>query len=243
MSRFSNPRKSRLAHRLVFAFLGTSAAALALLIPSVSETRPLSTVTQCASTSSPYGRIGIYVVRGPVSCRQAKFEIHRAFRTPGVDLGTGITLYRDGWLCGGQMGYYFCSFPTLTGAARYVDGRACAPYAGCPPTISDDPPTGRATPLNIPHCVPASYVLDGSAQGVTRAARHAAETVVAVHRADRADLNYSYLARRCSRAMVLHTWFIDLHPPSVTNCQACDAHEYFVELRSRTWAVLGSFSG
>ena len=84
---------------------------------------------------------GGYVAEGRVSCSQGKFLIHREFSQAGVDVGTGEARYRDGWVCGGQMGYYFCRYPYsrfVSGKyTREVDAQACKSRGvGCPGRVA-----------------------------------------------------------------------------------------------------------
>ena len=228
----------------VLAVVGTGASSVA---------RPLATAQthqahRCAVTGSPYGPVGVYIFAGHVSCSRAAFEIRRAFRAPGIslDLAGGATLFSDGWICGGQMGYYICQTPTPVNPAVAVDGRACR-QPGCPEHIDDATlPTGPhpTPPVAIPECVPSSYVAAGSLPSLEAFAllRSRGFKVRAAGRARRDDLNYESLRHTCSPAMVAQTWYTDLHPPGMP-CHACDSHEYWVRLRSGTWAVLGSFSG
>jgi hypothetical protein len=77
------------------------------------------TVNRCGVLSAPAHprsffpkRLGVYLAQGRVSCREGEYLIRRAFTVAGVDTGVGDSeRYRDGWVCGGQMGYYFCAYP------------------------------------------------------------------------------------------------------------------------------------
>lgn len=206
-------------------------------------------ISRCGFTNSPYGRIGIYVMKGKVRCRSAEFVVHRAFYVSGTPInGAGSSaLYADGWICGGQMGYYTCTSPTVSNPSTAVEGIAC--HFGsvtCPPTtpVVDLPGPTPTAPVDIAKCVPANYLLVGSSHGVARAALRQSPTfqVLVAARASSSDLNFQTLAATCSRKMVLRTWYTDLHPRGM-QCGACDSHEYWVRLRSGVWATLGSFSG
>jgi hypothetical protein len=86
----------------------------------------LTVVKRCAFATSPYGRIGVYVTKGHVTCRRGVLLIHRMFYVAGKPTGAGDTeRYSDGWLCGGQMGYYSCARPSTRHPKQSVEGIAC----------------------------------------------------------------------------------------------------------------------
>jgi hypothetical protein len=89
---------------------------------------------RCGYTTSPYGRLGIYVIKGDVSCSEAERLIHRAFHMAGEPTRYGDSeRYLGNWICGGQMGYYTCSRPTPAHPKAQVEGRACTMRGvGCP---------------------------------------------------------------------------------------------------------------
>jgi hypothetical protein len=92
-------------------------------------------VDRCGFTSSPYGRLGVYIEKGRVSCRKGRHLIHREFYAPGKSVGTGSVLYPNGWVCGGQMGSYFCAKPLWypnEQPKEYVGALAC--HMGSGPT-------------------------------------------------------------------------------------------------------------
>jgi hypothetical protein len=85
-------------------------------------------VGRCGFTQSPYGRLGVYIEKGSVSCREGRHLIHREFHASGESVGTGDVRYADGWVCGGQMGSYFCAKPLWHPPGhpkRYVAALAC----------------------------------------------------------------------------------------------------------------------
>jgi hypothetical protein len=89
---------------------------------------------RCGYTTSPYGRLGIYVLKGSVACLEGERLIHRAFYVAGEPTHYGDSeRYPGSWICGGQMGYYTCSRPTPAHPNAQVEGRACdMPGVGCP---------------------------------------------------------------------------------------------------------------
>lgn len=92
-------------------------------------------VQRCGFAGSPYGRLGVYVEKGPVSCRKGRHLIHQEFYAPGESVGTGNVLYPNGWVCGGQMGSYFCAKPLWQPHGhpeQYVAALAC--HMGSGPT-------------------------------------------------------------------------------------------------------------
>lgn len=236
--------------RLIAVFLGVLLAAVAS-VPSTVRAHTRRPASRCTITTSPYGPIGVYVLTGRVSCHHATIEIHRSFYAHGVplpDVAGTPELFSDGWICGGQMGYYFCQTPTLTNPSAYVTGLACqTEQTTCPvQTTNTTIPTGPhpTAPLALSKCAPVSYLLPGSARGVRATALTQSPDfkVRAAERAAPGELNYASLKNTCSQAMIARTWYTDLHPPGMP-CHACDAHQYWVQLRSGTWAVLGDFSG
>jgi hypothetical protein len=92
-------------------------------------------VARCGYASSPYGQLGVYIEKGDVSCSAGRRLIHREFYAPGESIGTGSVRYPSGWVCGGQMGSYFCAKPLWyppDHPKRYVTALAC--HMGSEPT-------------------------------------------------------------------------------------------------------------
>jgi len=205
------------------------------------------TIGRCGFTSSPYGRVGVYVVKGRVPCAEAEFLIGRAFYNSGVATNLpDASLFQDGWLCGGQMGFYNCATPTFASARLEVQAIAC--HLGsvrCPASTRTSINTGaEPKPLGIAKCIPASYLEQGSAAGSRTAAQQltpSLEVRLAGH-AETPDLNFALLASKCGSATAKRAWYVDLHPPGMA-CGACDSHEYWVQLRSGEWATLEYFGG
>jgi hypothetical protein len=108
----------------------TMGALLALATPGVAGAARQGSrwVGRCGFTQSPYGRLGVYIEKGPVSCRQGRHLIHEEFHASGESIGTGEVRYPSGWVCGGQMGSYFCAKPLWHPPGhprRYVAALAC----------------------------------------------------------------------------------------------------------------------
>ena len=93
-----------------------------------------ATYRRCGFTSSPYGRLGIYVIMGKVRCSKAEWLIHQSFYVAGEPTYYGDSeRYPGNWICGGQMGYYTCSEPSPAHPSEQVEGRACSMRGvGCP---------------------------------------------------------------------------------------------------------------
>jgi hypothetical protein len=95
------------------------------------------TVPRCGyMTNAGHGRLGLYIADGSVSCAQAARVMSRAFsNAPSTTVATGESLYADGWVCGGQMGGYSCSWPYLQFEAndqqKEVIALSCS-NPGCP---------------------------------------------------------------------------------------------------------------
>ncbi|HEX4106670.1 MAG TPA: hypothetical protein VHX88_00960 [Solirubrobacteraceae bacterium] len=117
---------------------------MALAGGGVAAARPLTaahTARRCGRFSSTYGPIGVYVVKGQVSCATGIHQMQNGFagraQYPGtkpVDNGNE-SLY-EGWTCGGQMGFYFCSQSRGGHVVKEVDGRGCTIMdVGCPTDI------------------------------------------------------------------------------------------------------------
>jgi hypothetical protein len=113
------------------AFLAVGLAVLAsrgsaLAGATASRADGARSVRRCSFTGSPYGRIGVYLIKGRVGCDQAEFVIHRAFYASGTGIDTlSSTLFADRWICGGQMGSLHCQIPTYTNPSVEVEGLAC----------------------------------------------------------------------------------------------------------------------
>jgi hypothetical protein len=105
--------------------LTQSVLLLAVACASPPSAFALRSVPRCGFTSSPYGTLGIYVQKGRVNCRRAAFLIHRAFYITGQPSGLNEERYPDGWICGGQMGVYVCSTPSIRNPTQEVEGLAC----------------------------------------------------------------------------------------------------------------------
>jgi len=120
------------------AACGVVCVAFVILVATMSEAsaRATRSVARCGLTSSPFGPIGVYRMKGQVTCRHAEFLIHRAFYVEGTRTGAGDSeLYHDGWVCGGQMGYFNCSKPKTLHPREAVEGLACHSVGvGCPRT-------------------------------------------------------------------------------------------------------------
>jgi hypothetical protein len=242
-------RRLRLA---LFAMLAMSVGLLTMWSVGLSSAAPVAhtarTTARCGFTGSPYGPLGVYAMKGRVSCSRAEFLLHREFYGRGTLTGNANPdeLYKDGWLCGGQMGSYWCWFPTPTNPTRAVEGLACRFGPKCPgrTRVSDFSGPKPTPPIDIAKCVPASYLLPGSRVGLVRVALRQADgfQLREAGHAQQSDLNYDGLTASCSGAMVRRTWYTDLHPPG-SACSACDSHEYWVQLRSGVWATLGYFNG
>jgi hypothetical protein len=105
-------------------------------------------VARCGFARSPYGRLGVYIERGQVSCGKGRRLIQRAFHGPGESVGTGSVRDPDGWVCGGQMGSYFCAKPLWHPGRhpdQYVAALACHMGSGplrvrCPRRIERNIP-------------------------------------------------------------------------------------------------------
>ncbi len=105
-------------------------------------------VARCGFARSPYGSLGVYIEKGSVSCGKGRRLIHRAFYAPGESVGTGSVRYPSGWVCGGQMGSYFCAKPLWRPGGhpkKYVAALACHIGSGptrvrCPRRIERDIP-------------------------------------------------------------------------------------------------------
>jgi len=87
-------------------------------------------------TNAYRGRLGLYIADGSVSCAQAAQVMSQAFsNAPSTTIATGESLYADGWVCGGQMGGYSCSWPYLQVEAddpqKEVIALSCS-NPGCP---------------------------------------------------------------------------------------------------------------
>jgi hypothetical protein len=98
------------------------------------------TVKRCGYVGSGSYKWGIYPVDGHVSCKQAKALMWRAQTKPGIPTGSySDERYPDGWLCGGQMGYYFCGWPYSKARhpfTRLINAQAChLLHVGCPARI------------------------------------------------------------------------------------------------------------
>jgi hypothetical protein len=123
---------------LIGAFL---VAALAIAAVAVAKTPgPSRSVAICGHTSSPFGSLGLYVAEGGVTCAKGAFLIHREFKVEGISIGNEGR-YPDGWLCGGQMGYYFCFWPWNAPHLRFserVYAQACTiAGVGCPVRVRE----------------------------------------------------------------------------------------------------------
>jgi hypothetical protein len=110
---------------------------------SLARTDRTASVRRCGLVGSPYGPLGVYPALGHVSCAKSKALIERSFNQAGIPVGTGESRYRDGWVCGGQMGYYFCNYPYRnfsTGKyTQMVDARACRLRGvGCPGRVREE---------------------------------------------------------------------------------------------------------
>lgn len=116
-------------------------ASVALVLPGSAGTASQRSrwVGRCGFTGSPYGRLGVYIEKGPVSCAKGRRLIHRGFHAPGEAVGTGDVRYPSGWVCGGQMGSYFCARPLWDPGGHpreYVAALAChLGSATCPARI------------------------------------------------------------------------------------------------------------
>jgi hypothetical protein len=120
------------------------AAVLAIAAVAAAETPArYRSVARCGRTSSPIGPLGLYVAEGRVTCAKAAFLIHRPSTNAEVTLiGLGdYGRYPDGWLCGGQMGYYFCFWPWNAPHLRYrerVYAQSCTTAGvGCPARVRE----------------------------------------------------------------------------------------------------------
>lgn len=84
-----------------------------------------------------YGPIGVYIEKGHVSCREGEKRLADALEGKGTPLQTGESRYQ-GWVCGGQMGHYFCRKP-FPNANEEVVGEACD-FSGvsCPARVTAD---------------------------------------------------------------------------------------------------------
>jgi hypothetical protein len=107
--------------------------------PSPAAAHGSDRVRRCGYASSPYGKLGVYIEKGQVPCRGGRRSIRRAFYATGESVGpTDSVRYPDGWVCGGQMGTYFCGKPLWLGGGhprQYVLALACRRSlnpAGCP---------------------------------------------------------------------------------------------------------------
>jgi hypothetical protein len=89
---------------------------------------------RCGFTSSPYGRLGIYIGKGKVGCKEAESLIHRSFYVAGEITHDGdLERYPGSWYCGGQMGAYTCSRPSPAHPHELIEGLECnLPSVGCP---------------------------------------------------------------------------------------------------------------
>lgn len=142
-----NRRRSLLAVIVAVLALGASLSFSAGSPPRAGAHSP-HWVRRCGFTGSPYGRLGVYVEKGPVSCHKGRHLIHKAFFAPGESVGTGFVRYPNGWVCGGQMGSYFCAKPLWYPNGhpkQYVAALACHMGSGpdrvkCPRRIVRDVP-------------------------------------------------------------------------------------------------------
>jgi hypothetical protein len=96
---------------------------------------------RCGHTSSPYGALGVYVAEGRLTCAEGAFLIHREFKGGGISMPTDEARYPDGWICGGQMGFYFCFWPWNAPHDRFtkrVYAQACTiAEVGCPARVQE----------------------------------------------------------------------------------------------------------
>jgi hypothetical protein len=103
----------------VVAAIGAGLGATALSASAASSDVKNVTVARCGILHAPAHpkffqpkELGIYIAEGHVSCVRGKSLITMAFQVAGKDTGAGDTeRYPNGWVCGGQMGYYGCEYP------------------------------------------------------------------------------------------------------------------------------------
>lgn len=129
----------RLNFLVTFALLtllvGFTISGAATSVPHATSTT--ETVPRCGYMTNEYqGRLGLYIADGSVSCAQAAQVMSQAFsNAPSTTIATDESLYADGWVCGGQMGEYFCSWPYLQVEAddpqKEVIALSCS-NPGCP---------------------------------------------------------------------------------------------------------------
>lgn len=127
------------------------------LAASRSADATAATHHRCGYMGTGSDRSGLYVLEGNVTCQTAKRLISQMSQA-AVPVWASMDLYQSGWVCGGQMGTYVCSWP-----GKFVLDLLCdsaANQTGCP-----DLTTYRAFAYQakVVNGCPARVLLSGAA--------------------------------------------------------------------------------
>jgi hypothetical protein len=109
----------------------------ALLLCSMSSAQAARSVKRCGYVSDQYGRAGVYITNGKLTCAKAK-SIIRYTGTCGcghlLPVAGSEEKYPNGYTCGGHMGYYFCVKGSIRHPTVRISWQTCS-NPGCPAAV------------------------------------------------------------------------------------------------------------
>lgn len=116
-------------------------AIVTLLVASTlctfSTVQAARSVKRCGYVSDRYGRAGVYIAHGRVSCSRAKSIIRYTNRCGCGELlpvAGSLAKFPNGYTCGGHMGYYFCDKGSVGHPTAQILWQTCS-NPGCPARI------------------------------------------------------------------------------------------------------------